>query len=232
MDISVVICAKNEARGIKEVIDSCKPHCQEVIVVDGHSKDNTREIATANGAVVYLDHGKGKGDGIRTGILKAKGEIIVFMDADLSHESKDIPNLVKPIVEHDFDVVVGSRKLGGSDELHGSLSEFIRLMGSGIITLAINYRFGIRLTDTQNGFRAIRTAVALKLGLKEDIFTIEQEMIMKALKKGFRITEIPSHEYKRKYGNSRIIVSKVAHRYVWTLIRYIISLLPIIPIFD
>lgn len=230
MNISIIICAKNEERGIKEVIDSCKHYGAEIIVVDGHSADKTREIAAANGAIVYLDHGKGKGDGIRTGIEHAKSDIVVFMDADLSHESKDIPALVKPIIEQNFDMVVGSRKLGGSDELHGSLSEFIRLTGSGIITLAINYRFGVRLTDTQNGFRAIKKAVALQLGLKENIFTIEQEMIMKALKKGFRITEVSSHEYRRKYGNSRIIVSKVAHRYVWTLIKYIISVLSIVSI--
>ena len=219
--ISVIICAKNESSGIVEVINACSPHCDELIVIDGHSVDNTRELAEKAGARVFKDNGKGKGDGIRTGIDVAKGDILVFIDADLSHEANDIPMLIKPISDHQYDLVVASRKLGGSDELHGSISEFIRLLGSGIITLTINYRFGVRLTDSQNGFRAVKRSVAQKLQLKENIFTIEQEMIMKALKMGYKVTEVPSHEYKRKYGTSKIVVHRVAHRYVWTLFKYL-----------
>jgi glycosyltransferase involved in cell wall biosynthesis len=219
--VSVIVCAKNESSGISEVIAACLPYCDELIVIDGHSEDGTRELAEKAGALVYLDSAKGKGDGIRTGINVAKGDVLVFIDADLSHEACDIPTLVKPISENQCDMVVASRKLGGSDELHGSLSEFIRLIGSGIITLSINYRFGVRLTDSQNGFRAIKRSVAKDLHLTEDIFTIEQEMIMKALKKGYQIQEVPSHEFKRKYGDSQIIIHRVAHRYIWTLFKYL-----------
>ncbi|MCP3678210.1 MAG: hypothetical protein GY721_11675, partial [Deltaproteobacteria bacterium] len=90
-----------------------------------------------------------------------------------------------------------------------------------IITLGINYRFNVRLTDSQNGFRAIRKAVAASLGLRENITTIEQEMIMKTLRHGYRIAEVPAHEYARAHGVSRINASRVWPRYVLTWIKYL-----------
>ncbi len=219
MKTSIVIPTKNEARMIKEIVEGCHPFGDEVLVVDGHSTDKTRDLAQKYGARVVLDNKKGKGDGLRVALREAKGDIVVFIDADGSHDPKDIPAMVRPIKEGNADLVVGSRMRGGSDELHGDIGKFIRIVGSDIITLSINYRFGVRLTDSQNGFRAIRRKVGLDIGLTENIFTIEQEMIMKALKKGYKTTEIPSHEYKRKFGNSGIVVWKVAHRYVWCLIK-------------
>jgi len=220
--ISIVIPAKDEAPCIGEVIDACKDYGDEIVVIDGHSTDQTREIAAAHGAKVYLDNRKGKGDGIRTAIQKVTGDIVVFIDADGSHSPSDIPRLVEPILSEKSDHVTGSRSLGGSDELHGDIFKFIRNMGSDIITLGINYRFNVRLTDSQNGFRAIRTSVLKQLDLKENITSIEQEMIMKTLKKGFRISEVSTHEYARKFGESKINVRKVAWRYVYCWLKNLI----------
>jgi len=94
-------------------------------------------------------------------------------------------------------------------------------MGSSFITACINWRFKVRLSESQNGFRAIRTDVIKQLDLKEDITTIEQEMIIKSLKKGFRILEVPSHEQKRVAGYSKISLKKVWFRYVYSLIKYL-----------
>ena len=154
MKTSIVIPARNEEISIKEVIEKCKPYGDEILVVDGHSEDKTRNVALELGIRVVSDNGKGKGDGLRAGLKEAQGDIVVFIDADGSHDPKDIPKLIQPIIEHKADLVVASRTRGGSDE-HGDLPQFIRLIGSSIITLAINYRFGVRLTDSQNGFRAV-----------------------------------------------------------------------------
>ena len=221
MKISVIICAKNEEKTIGEVIQKSKPFADEIIVVDGHSKDKTREIARSLGAKVILDHGKGKGEAIRCGIKEAKGDILVFLDADGSHNPEDIPKLIEPIQKGEADHVTGSRMLGGSDEAHGDLYKFIRMWGSDIITLGINYRFNVRLTDSQNGFRAIRRDVARALNLKENITTIEQEMVIKTLKKGYRMAEVPAHEYARKYGTSSIKLRKVMFRYVYSWLKYL-----------
>jgi len=217
--ITVIIPTKNEEKSIGEIIEQAKAFADEILVVDGHSTDRTREIASEKGAKVVLDRGKGKGDGVRVGITEAKENIIVFIDADGSHNPEDIPRLLKPILEGEADLVVGSRIQGGSDELMGDIGKFIRMTGSNIITLTINYRWGVDLTDSQNGFRAIRREVADKLGLKENIFTIEQEMIMKCLKKGYRVVEVPAHECSREFSRSRIIVWRMWPRYVWCLIK-------------
>jgi glycosyltransferase involved in cell wall biosynthesis len=217
--ITVIIPTKNEEKSIGEIIEQTKAFADEVLVVDGHSTDRTREIASEKGVKVVLDKGKGKGDGLRVGIAEAKEDIIVFIDADGSHNPEDIPRLVKPILVGEADLVVGSRIKGGSDELVGDMGRFIRMTGSNIITLIINYRWGVELTDSQNGFRAIRREVANKLGLKENIFTIEQEMVMKCLKQGFRIVEVPAHECQREFSRSRIIVWRMWPRYVWCLIK-------------
>ncbi|MDZ4284826.1 MAG: glycosyltransferase family 2 protein, partial [Patescibacteria group bacterium] len=186
--VSVIICAKNEEQSIGEVICSVMPHAGEVLVVDGHSYDRTREVARDLGACVVLDRGKGKGDAIRTGIAKARGDIIVFIDADGSHEPSDIPRLVAPILDGEADIVIGSRGRGGSDEAWGTIENFIRTPGGHLLTLALNYRFGVSLTESLNGFRAISASVVRALDLREDTITIEQEMLTKCLKMGYRVT--------------------------------------------
>jgi len=216
-----VIMTRNEEGNIADIIRSTKPVVDDVYIVDGHSTDRTREIAEAEGAKVLLDNGKGKGDGIRTAIKKIDSDILVFIDADGSHDPLDIPKMVAPIKEGRADMVVGSRGRGGSDELHGDIQKLLRMIGSDIILIAINYRWKTHLTDSQNGFRAVRTQAARTLNLKENITTIEQEMTMKFLKKGYTIDEIPAHEYSRKHGQSSIKLSKVWFRYIWTTIKYL-----------
>jgi glycosyltransferase involved in cell wall biosynthesis len=221
LKISVVIPTKNEEATIREMIERSKPYADEILVIDGHSRDRTREFASEAGARVILDHKKGKGDGLRTAIKEVTGDIIVFIDADCSHDPADIPRLAKPIIEGRAEHVTGSRMLGGSDELHGDIGQFIRMVGTDIITMGINYRFNVRLTDSQNGFRAILTEVARKLPLKENVTSIEQELIIKTLRHGYRITEVPAHEYKRKDGKSTINMYIAWFRHVYSWLKYL-----------
>lgn len=220
--VTVVIPTRDEEGLIAEIIDGVRPHCDEVLVVDGHSRDRTRDIAESMGCRVVLDGGKGKGEALRMSFTEATGDIVVFIDADGSHDPRDIPAMVAPIKSGEFDMVIGSRGRGGSDELHGTFEQFIRYVGSQLITLAINYRWNVRLTDSQNGFRAIRRDVGAKLGLTSNLTTIEQEMLMKALKQGYRVSEVPSHEYERKWGTSKVVVWKLWFAYVSNFIRNII----------
>ena len=219
--VTVVIPTRDEEGLIGEIIETARPHADEILVVDGHSRDRTREIAAQHGAAVVLDHRKGKGEALRLSIAEAKGDILVFIDADGSHDARDIPALVDPIKAGNADMVIASRGRGGSDELHGTIEQFIRYVGSQLIMLAINYRWNVRLTDSQNGFRAIRRDVAGQLGLQSNLTTIEQEMLMKALKKGFRVSEIASHEYERKWGTSKVVVWKLWFAYIWSFVRNI-----------
>jgi len=171
MITTLVIPTYNEAANLSYVLKRCDGKCDETLVVDGHSSDGTREVAEQHGVRAILDNGKGKGDGLRVALREARGDIVVFMDADGSHDPEDIPMLLAPI---------------------------------------------------QNGYRAIRRQTGIEAGLTEDIFTIEQEMIMKVLQKGGRVSEIPSHEYQSRNARSGIVVWKVAHRYVWCLLKNLV----------
>jgi dolichol-phosphate mannosyltransferase len=220
--VTVVIPAKDEEGLIGEIVDAVRPYADEVLVVDGHSRDRTPAIAAEHGARVIQDHGRGKGEALRLSFDQAAHGILVFIDADGSHDPRDIPQLVAPIQAGQSDLVIGSRGKGGSDELHGTLEQFIRYVGSQLIMLAINYRWDVRLTDSQNGFRAIRRDVAQQLGVTSNLTTIEQEMLMKALKKGYRVSEIASHEYERRWGTSKVVVWKLWFAYVWSFLRNLI----------
>jgi dolichol-phosphate mannosyltransferase len=219
--VTVIIPAKNEAATLPSVIEPAKEFCSELILVDGQSTDETREIAARSGARVLIDNGKGKGAGMRLAAQEATKEVLVFLDADGSHDPSDIPRVAGPVLSGEYDLVIGSRMRGGSDELHSSFFEFTRLLGSEIITLFLNYRFGVRLTDYQNGLRAIRREVMNSLGTTENIFTIEEEMSIKCLRRGLQIGEVPAHEYRRKAGKSHIVVWKVGWRWIWCILKNI-----------
>jgi dolichol-phosphate mannosyltransferase len=220
--ITVIIPTRNEADNLLPVLVRAFPHADELLVIDGHSTDGTPDIAAACGARVIVDDRRGKGAAIRRGIAEAQGDILVFVDADGSHDPADIPALVAPILAGEADHVSGSRMLGGSDELHATIHQFVRLFGSQVITLSINYTLGVRLTDCQNGFRAIRREVARQLGLEEDITTIEQEMIIKTVRRGYRLKEVATHEYARANGQSNFRVLDVWHKYLLTLCYYLL----------
>ena len=140
--VTVVIPTRNEEGLIGEIVDAVRSY-GDVLVVDGHSNDRTRDIATAHGARVVLDGGRGKGQAIRQALTETPSDIVVFIDADGSHEPRDIPKLVAPIAAGVADLVIGSRGKGGSDELHGTLGQLIRYLGSQLIMLAINWRWNV-----------------------------------------------------------------------------------------
>jgi dolichol-phosphate mannosyltransferase len=218
LKVTVVVPTLNEEETLDGVLASVAPHADELLVVDGHSTDRTAEIARGHGVRFLLDEGKGKGCAVRLALREASHPIVVFFDADGSHEPADIPKLVRPIRDGEAELVIGSRMTGGSDELSSDISEYIRLSGSMIINLVINYRWNVRLSDTQNGFRAILREAGAALGLTENSTTVEQEMAMKALNRGYRVVNVPSHEYRRQGGVSKIDVRRVWPRYVANVI--------------
>lgn len=221
--VTVVVAAKNEAPAIGDVLDGCRRYASHVIVVDGHSTDGTAAAAASRGARVLMDRGRGKGDALRTAIPEVTTDITVFIDADGSHDPHDIPRLVAPLFDGRADHVSGSRLIGGSSELHGGFDELCRLTGSSFITACINWRLGVRLSESQNGFRAILTSVLRQLDLRENGTTIEQEMIIKTLRLGFRMAEVGAHERPRAHGRSHIVLWRAAPRYLFTLVWYLFA---------
>lgn len=219
MRTTVVIPSRNEGDTVVELAASVLKRCDEVIVVDGHSTDGSPERLKALGVAVIQDGGLGKGDAIRRGLSVASGDVIVTMDADGSHDPADIRLLVAPIDAGEADLVIGCRMRGGSDEFAGTWTMFVRLWGNNFLTQVINTRFGATLTDTQNGFRALRASVVQRLALAEDKHSIELEMVLRALKLGLRVRQVPAHEYARKAGESSLSVVRQTPTFLWCLLR-------------
>lgn len=216
--VTGVILARNEAKTIREVVKLTAEHVQEVIVMDGHSTDRTVEIARDAGAKVFADPGNGKGSAIRQSLTLTDADVVVFVDADGSHDPADIPRLVEPVARNETDLCIGSRFTGGSEELSVSVGQLIRTIGNICMNIAINKRWKVNLTDTLNGFRAIRREAALQLGLTENRHTIEQEMVMKVLRYGYRTMNVPTHEYDRKFGVSHINIWWEWPMFFWCMV--------------
>jgi glycosyltransferase involved in cell wall biosynthesis len=218
-----VILAKDEERTIGDAVSGAQRFCARVVVMDGHSIDATVELARRSGAEVHLDPGKGKGAAIRAGLDLVTEPVVVLMDADGSHDPADIPRLSEPILSDVADLCVGSRFTGGSEELSITVGQLVRTIGNISMNIAINKRWGVELTDTLNGFRAVRRKNALEVGLREDIHTIEQEMVMKMLLSGYRVINVPTHEFSRRYGESHIKIWKQWPRFVWCVVTHVIG---------
>lgn len=202
--ISIVIPTKDEAAGLPSVLSSIKKYVSEIIVVDGRSKDGTKDICKKADVLYLMDHGLGKGDGVRLGIKKAKGDIVIIFDADGSPNPKDIPILVKTLVKNKADVVTTSRRTGGSFDFNLNIEGMIRTAGSDFMAYLVNKRFGTNFSDVLYNFRAFKRSSLEKLDIHADGFDIEQEMLVEALKKGLKVIEIPSRENKRAWGKSKL----------------------------
>jgi len=207
MQCLAIIPALNEEESIANIVQEAKKYVNQVIVVDDQSTDNTGKIARLHGAIViYNSRNKGVGAAMKTGIAYAKKldpSIIVTIDADGQHRPEDIPRLIQPIIAGEADFVLGSRFLCGEPT---NMSQ-IKRIGNKLITNMTGFLAGVKLTDTQTGFRALNRKALLSLDLASD-FTYTQEMILLLCHKGFRCAEVPVQMYSRKHGKSRV-VSKV-----------------------
>lgn len=202
--ISIIIPTKNEAEGLQKIIQSLKPFANEIIVVDGHSTDDTKTIVENEHATYILDHNRGRGEAVRLGIAAAHNDVIVFFDADGSHDEADIPRLVKPIMKGEVDLVIGSRRTGGSFDTEPTISALLRSAGSDVLTYLVNKRFNTAFTDILFSFRALKKMTAQKLTLNSNGFSLEQELLVTCLKEGYAIVEIPTREKKRAWGESKL----------------------------
>lgn len=223
-DICVVIPTLNEAATIAAVIEGVRPYCAEVLVIDSESSDGTIEIARMAGARVETLAKRGKGLALIHALNIVTQPITVFIDADGSHLGSDIPALVAPLKNDAADMTIGDRWSGGSDELHGDMNKWLRRSGSRVLTTIVNIRFGGHLIDIQNGFRALRTETGRAIGLDSPDFTIEQEMAMKFLAGGFRVVNVPSHEFARQGGEAKLNLRRVWFRFGVVVLRHVFGL--------
>jgi len=203
--VSFVIPTLNEEGNIAELLEGVKHEAaskkldHEIIVVDGHSSDRTVEIAKAHGARVVYDE-LGKGSALRAGFKEAGGDVIVSIDADLSHHPKEIGMLVDGIGAG-YDIVMGSRFMqgGGTADM-----EWYRMAGNRAFVWLTNALYGSQYSDLCYGYRAIRRSALRRMRLKTNGFGIEAEISTEAVKRGLRTVEVPSFEKKRNSGAGKL----------------------------
>ena len=207
-DLSIVIPCKNEVIGIQKIIDSVKDYSNDIIVVDGNSNDGTKEVCESNNIKFINEISNsgitGKGNAMRLGVNTSKNEYVLFFDADGSHNPDDISSIYNTIKKNNADLVITSRRTGGSLDLNNTFFGLIRSWGCDFLAYVINQKYKTNLSDVLYSFRIIKREVFLDLKLIENKFGIEQEMVQKCLKEGKNIVEIPSREFSRGWGKSKL----------------------------
>jgi glycosyltransferase involved in cell wall biosynthesis len=214
--VSVIIPARNEAANLPHVFDTLPGWIDEVIVVDGHSTDDTVAVARRlrPDAMVIVQPGTGKGDALMAGFAAASGEILVMIDADGSTDGAEIVRFVGALVAG-ADFAKGSRFSGSgrSDDITG-----VRRGGNRLLNMLVNRMFGTQFTDLCYGYNAFWARHLEVLAIDCAGFEIETLMNIRAAKAGLMIQEVPSHERRRIFGASNLR----AFRDGWRILKVII----------
>jgi glycosyltransferase involved in cell wall biosynthesis len=228
--VSVVIPTLNEAENLPYVLQGIPRWLHEVVLVDGRSTDRTVEVAVKqwpNNHIVtterrklavsqrlvvperrtrditlrvVIQKGKGKGSALREGFEVATGDIIIMMDADGSNDPSEIPAFLGLLLAG-ADFVKGSRFLQGGGTLDMPL---YRKLGNWSFVGLVRMLFGGGYSDLCYGYNGFWARVAPRMAISAKGFEVETLMNIRALRLGLRIAEVPSFEFKRMYGASRL----------------------------
>ncbi len=227
--ITIVIPARNEARNLEVVLPKLPP-VHQVVLVDGHSVDDT--VATARRVMPTIDivqqTRKGKGNALACGFAAATGDIIVMFDADGSADADEIPAFVQALV-NGADVAKGSRYTegGGSEDI-----TLFRSLGNRFLNAATNTLLGSSYTDLCYGYNAFWRHLVYELDLPDhtqppaadgrmtwgDGFEIETVLNCRFFLGGHRIVEVPSVERNRIFGASNLNAIRDGFRVLRTIL--------------
>lgn len=198
---SLIIPALNEGETIARVLSEVPSEwVGEVIVVDGGSTDETASIAEGYGARILHETQRGYGRACAEGSAAARGEVVIFMDADGADDPKFISHLLAPILNGEADLVLGSRLAGNI--VDGAML-WHQHLGNRLSAEMISRLYGVPLTDL-SPFRAVVRDKLLSLDLHDMTYGYPTEMIVKAIRQGWRLREVPVDYRLRAGGRSKI----------------------------
>ncbi len=215
--ISVVVPARNEAQNLVHVLPQIPTIVDEVILVDGHSTDDTIAVARQLLPKIKIIEqvGKGKGDALRLGFAACSGDIIVMLDADGSADPCEIPKFVEALINGN-DFAKGSRYLqgGGSYDLTG-----LRRFGNSGLSTLVNVLFGTKFSDLCYGYNAFWRYCLDYVEVDCDGFEVETLINIRMHKANFKIVEVPSFEQPRIYGASNLNTFRDGWRVLKTIVK-------------
>lgn len=180
----------NTAKFIADVVSRSKKYVDQVIVINDGSSDSTAELARQAGAVVVNHYTNGGyGSALRSCFEAARSnsaDILVVLDGDGQHNPEEIPLLVKPLIKHEADVVIGSRFIANGHNVPG-----YRRFGIGIITWLFNFGSRSRVSDAQSGFRAYSSRVFPELTVSRKGMSASIETLERARRRRASLREVP-----------------------------------------
>jgi glycosyltransferase involved in cell wall biosynthesis len=201
--VSVVIPTLNEAANLPHVFARLPfEELHEVILVDGHSSDDTIAVARAlhPQVRVILQDGSGKGNALACGFAAARGDIIVMLDADFSTDPAEIPRYLETL--HDgADFAKGSRFIAGAGSVDITP---LRRAGNWFLNAVVNVLFGTRYTDLCYGYNAFWAELLPQINVNCDGFEVETLINVRVAKAGLEVAEVPSVEQERIHGESKL----------------------------
>ncbi len=201
MRVSVVIPALNEAAAIGGVGGEVpRELIQEIIVVDNGSTDRTAALASAAGARVVHEPARGYGAACLAGARAvADADVIVFLDGDRNEDPRELSVVLAPLLAGQADLVIGSRTRGGAEP--GALTPQQRV-GNRVVTVLLRLLYGLSLTDI-GPFRASHSRVLRDLGMEHKTYGWPVEMVVKAVRRGYRVVEVPV-TCRARLGRSKV----------------------------
>jgi polyprenyl-phospho-N-acetylgalactosaminyl synthase len=203
MKTTIIIPAFNEAKVLSKVIKELKGAGYEnIVVVDDCSSDNTKKIAQSLGATV-LRHviNRGQGASLKTGTkyaIKDNADIIVHFDADGQMQVSDIKKMIAPIINKEADITLGSRFLGSAENINFGKKAVLKIARVVVLVL-----YGLWLTDSQNGFRAMNRRAASEIEITSDRMEHAGEILGEIKKKKLKYKEIPVRIIYTDYSISK-----------------------------
>lgn len=225
--LSIVIPVYNEKATILALLERVESVPlegieKEIILVEDHSQDGTREILqslTSKYKIFFQDVNQGKGAALRRGFTEATGEYIIIQDADLEYDPREYPVILQPLLDGRADVVYGSRFIG--DRPHRVLF-FWHSVGNKLLTLLSNMLTDLNLTDMETCYKAFtRGALAqIRDELTSSRFGIEPEITARIAKKRMRVYEVGISYSGRTYAEGKKIGWKDGVSAIWHILKF------------
>jgi glycosyltransferase involved in cell wall biosynthesis len=223
--VDIIIPAYNEEASIGKVIhDVPRELVRNIVVCENNCTDDTAKVAKDAGAIVVSEDKKGYGNACLKAMdyifnLKQHPDIVVFLDADYSDHPEQLPEVIAPIIQDDYDMVIASRALG---QLESGAMMPQQIFGNWLATNLIRLFYKVTFTDL-GPFRAIKYQRLLDLEMEDKTFGWTVEMQVKAAKSGLKCTEVPA-KYRKRIGVSKVSGTirgtvLAGHKILWTIFK-------------